>query len=199
MTRIGIFGGTFDPPHKGHIAIAEQARKQLCLDKIYFVPAYIPPHKLKIHLGQKHSSMTAIHRLKMVKLAIKGRKEFKVSTIELKRKGISYTVDTIKNFKRQFPNAELVMIIGADNLAQFQSWKSPETILALASLAVYKRKGFNKYLKNPPITFEQIKGRILQVSSTEIRNRIRKGMSIESLVPECVANYIEQYSLYMEE
>ena len=135
--RIGIFGGTFDPPHKGHLAIAEQAIKQLGLDSVYFVPAYIPPHK------QQHSSTTAQHRMRMLKLAVRGRKKYRVSALELKRGGISYTIDTLKAFKQRFPHIDFVLILGADNLLQFQSWKSPKTILQLSSLAVYKRKGFN--------------------------------------------------------
>jgi nicotinate-nucleotide adenylyltransferase len=190
MKRIGIFGGTFDPPHKGHIAIAEQAKKQLGLDYVYFIPAYIPPHKYQ------HSSTSAQHRMKMMKLAVSGRKEFKVSTIELRRRGISYTIDTLKAFKRRFPKAELVLIIGADNLAQFNSWKSPKTILQLASLAVYKRNGFSLSLKDSAIDFILLKGRMLRVSSTEIRNRIEIGFSIRALVPNPIVLYIKRHSLY---
>jgi nicotinate-nucleotide adenylyltransferase len=191
MNRIGIFGGTFDPPHKGHIAIAEKAMKQLSLDTIYFVPAYLPPHKLQ------HNSMTAKHRLTMVKLAIDGHKDFKVSTIELKRRGISYTVDTLKAFKSRFPNAALILIIGADNLEQFQSWKSPKAILQLASLAVYKRRGFNQSLKNQNIAFQRIKGQLLQVSSTEIRKRLVKRLTVSKLLSRPIERYIKRHSLYL--
>jgi nicotinate-nucleotide adenylyltransferase len=190
MRRIGIFGGTFDPPHKGHIAIAEQAKKQLGLDCVYFVPAYIPPHK------HQHSSTSAEHRLKMMKLAVSSKKESKVSTIELKRRGISYTVDTLQAFKQRFPKTELVLIIGADNLVQFNSWKSPKTILQLVSLAVYKRKGFSLPLKGSTIDFILLKGRMLRISSTEIRNRIEKGFPIRALVPKPIVAYIKRHSLY---
>jgi nicotinate-nucleotide adenylyltransferase len=190
MRRIGIFGGTFDPPHKGHIAIAEQAKKQLGLDCVYFVPAYIPPHK------HQHLSISARHRLKMMKLAVSSKKESKVSTIELKRQGISYTVDTLQAFKQRFPKTELVLIIGADNLVQFNSWKSPKTILQLVSLAVYKRKGFSLSLKNSTIDFILLKGRMLRISSTEIRNRIEKGFPIRALVPNPIVAYIKRHSLY---
>jgi nicotinate-nucleotide adenylyltransferase len=190
MKRIGIFGGTFDPPHKGHISIAEQAVKQLGLDCMYFIPAYIPPHK------QQHLSITAQHRVAMMKLAVSGRKEFKVSTIELRRRGISYTVDTLKVFKKRFPKAQLVLIIGSDNLLQFHSWKMPKSILQLASLAVYKRKGFNLQLKENTINFILLKGRMLPVSSTEIRNKIEKGLPIHAFVPDSVALYINQHSPY---
>jgi nicotinate-nucleotide adenylyltransferase len=188
--RIGIFGGTFDPPHIGHIAIAEQAKKQLGLDFVYFVPAYIPPHK------QQYSSTTARHRMNMLQLAVSGRKEFIVSSIELRRRGISYTIDSLKAFKRRFPNAEMVLIIGADNLLQFHSWKSPKVILQLALLAVYKRIGYHVSLKDSPIDFTLLKGPMLGVSSTEIRHNIGKGLSIRTLVPHSIALYIKQHLLY---
>jgi nicotinate-nucleotide adenylyltransferase len=191
MSRIGIFGGTFDPPHTGHIAIAKEAMKQLSLNTIYFVPAYLPPHKLQ------HYSMTAKHRLTMVKLAIDGHKDFKVSTIELQRRGISYTVDTLKAFRSRFPNAALILIIGADNLEQFRSWKSPKAILQLASLAVYKRRGFSQSLKNQNIAFQPIKGQLLQISSTEIRKRLVKGLTVSKLLSRPIERYIKRHSLYV--
>jgi nicotinate-nucleotide adenylyltransferase len=190
MKRIGIFGGTFDPPHRGHIAIAEQAIQQLGLNRVYFVPAYIPPHKLQ------YASTTARHRLHMMKLAIRGNKYFKVSTIELKRGGISYTVDTVKAFKLRFPKDDLILIIGADNLTQFHAWKSPKTILKLASLAVYRRKGFNKILIKSSIDYSLLKGGTLNVSSTEIRNTIKKGVPLQGLVPHSIIRYIHRHSLY---
>jgi nicotinate-nucleotide adenylyltransferase len=191
MSRIGIFGGTFDPPHKGHIAIAEAAMKQLSLDTIFFMPAYLPPHKLQ------HYSMTAKHRLTMVKLAVARNKDFKFTTIELQRRGISYTVDTLKDFRGRFPNAALILIIGADNLEQFQSWRSPKTILQIASLAVYKRRGFNQSMKNHNIAFQPIKGQLLQVSSTEIRKRLMKGLTVSKLIPRSIEGYIKRHSLYL--
>jgi nicotinate-nucleotide adenylyltransferase len=190
MKRIGIFGGTFDPPHKGHVAIAEQAMKQLGLDCVYFVPAYIPPHK------RQHSSTVAHHRLQMMKLAVRGRKGFKVSTIELRRHGVSYTVDTLKVFKKRFPRTEFVLIIGADNLFQFHSWKSPGTILQLVSLAVYRRNGWTLPLKESTIHYILLKGRMLRVSSTDIREKIKMGLTIRTLVPQAIALYIKQHSLY---
>jgi nicotinate-nucleotide adenylyltransferase len=190
MNRIGVFGGTFDPPHKGHIAIAEQARKQLRLDKVIFVPAYIPPHK------RLRSSTTASQRLHMVKLAIEGKKAFKVSAIELKRKGISYTIDTLKIFKVRYHNAELILIIGADNFEQFESWKSPEKIIHFATLAIYKRK--DQPVKDRKNAIIPIKGRFLDVSSTQIRMRINIGLPIKTLLPEKVKAYIKKNSLYLK-
>jgi nicotinate-nucleotide adenylyltransferase len=192
MKRIGLFGGTFDPPHKGHISIAEQAMRQLGLECVYFIPAYIPPHK------QQHSSTTARHRMNMMKAAVRGRKIFKVSSIELQRRGISYTVDTLKAFKKRFPRNEIVLILGADNLLQFHLWKSPKTILELASLAVYKRKGFHRALTTTSLSYIVLKGPLLRLSSTEIRTRIAKGLSIQALVPKSIVYYIKQHSLYLK-
>jgi len=189
--RIGIFGGTFDPPHKGHIAIAEKAMEQFSLDRIYFIPAYLPPHK------PNRDFITAKQRLTMVKLAFGGHKNFRISTVELQRRGISYTIDTLKTFKRRFPNADLILIIGADNLAQFQSWKSPKQILRLAALAVYKRRGFNASLKNRSIAFQPIKGKLLQVSSTKIRNKLEKRMGVSKLITKQIERYIKKHSLYL--
>jgi nicotinate-nucleotide adenylyltransferase len=188
--KIGIFGGTFDPPHKGHLALARRAKKQFHLDSVYFVPAFIQPHKLQ------HTSSTAQHRLAMVKMVLAGKQEFKVSDIELKRRGISYTVDTLKWFKKQFPTAEFVLLLGADSLEQFMTWKSPKTILRLASLAVYKRHGFHESFKKSIIAFKPIKGQLLQVSSTEVRNRMRKGMPISRFITKDVLQYIKKHSLY---
>lgn len=190
--RIGIFGGTFDPPHYGHIAIAKQAAKQLMLNKIYFIPAYIPPHK------QFHIPTTANNRLAMVKMAIEGQKNFTVSAIELRRRGISYTIDTVRYFRKRYPSAELILIIGADNLAQFHTWKQPATILQLASLAVYKRKGYSTVWNDKEIPFQRIKGMSYNVSSTEVRTRMKKGLPVSKYIAKPVWNYIKHHSLYLE-
>jgi len=190
VNRVGIYGGTFDPIHNGHIVIAEQAIKQLHLDVVYFVPAYIPPHKTTL------SFTTSAQRLTMVKRAIAHKKFMKCSDIELRRGGISYTVDTLTVFKKRYPHAQLTLILGSDNYEQFYSWKKPETILQLASLAVYKRHGSVWSLNNLSIPFEIIQGIFLRVSSSDIRNRILRGLPVQSLVPLPVGNYINHHSLY---
>jgi nicotinate-nucleotide adenylyltransferase len=192
LNRIGIFGGTFDPPHKGHIAIAEQAIRQLSLDRVYFVPAYIPPHKFL------RSATTARQRIAMVKLSIGGLKKIKVSSVELERRGVSYTIDTLRTFHKKYPSAELVLIIGADNLAQFDKWRSQRSILKLASLAVYRRKGFAILSNNDKISYAHLKGPMLLVSSTEVRQNIINGSSIKSLVPRPVYMYIQRHKLYSQ-
>ncbi len=190
FNRIGIFGGTFNPPHNAHLAIADRVKSELKLKKIYFIPAFIPPHK------RIEDSADSRNRLKMVKLAVKGKEGFRVSDIELKRRGISYTIDTLVAFKKKYPKMEFVLIVGADNLSQFQSWKSQNGILRLASLAVYGREGYNNALKKKEIKFYTIRGKLLKISSTEIRKRVSKGQSIIKLVPKPVADYIRRHALY---
>lgn len=193
VARIGIYGGTFDPPHIGHMRIAEQAKKQLHLDKIYFIPAYIPPHKIR------RQTTSGRHRIAMIKLAIGKRKYFHVSTIELRRKGVSYTIDTIRSFQKKYPHSELTLIIGADNYLQFKTWKSPEKIKAVCSLAVYKRKGSPTIPRstNPGIT--NVNGRFLNISSTEIRKLVFLRRSISKYAPLSVARYIKQNFLYSKQ
>jgi nicotinate-nucleotide adenylyltransferase len=132
----------------------------------------------------------------MLRCLLRGRSQFKISRIELQRRGISYTVDTLKAFKKRYPSTALVLIIGADNLVQFHSWKSPDTILRLALLAVYRRAGWTMPLKENTIHYIVLKGRIFRISSTEIRKKIESGASIGALVPQSVIRYIEQHSLY---
>lgn len=190
--RIGIFGGSFDPPHIGHLIIAELAHEQLGLDKVIFVPAYLPPHKV----GGHRSSPS--HRLRMTKIAVKGNPKFAVSDIEIQRKGISYTVDTLQYFKKQYPKAKFFLLIGGDNYAQFVAWKSPDVIATLASLAVYPRLGYNSNVL-PHSYFGKeylLHGNTLDLSSTEIRKRVFHRKTIRYLVPENIEQYIVEKRLY---
>jgi nicotinate-nucleotide adenylyltransferase len=188
--RIGIFGGTFDPPHNGHYEIAVRARDQLGLSAVVFVPARIPPHK------QNVVTASAKDRLNMLKLLIGDVASFSISTIELKRRGISYTVDTLAAFRKKYPTAELTLIIGADNLAQLHSWKSPKRIFRIASIAVYARKGYSRHKKMRGLKTMCLKGSLLAVSSTGIRKKIAKGLSIDRFVSLPIREYIRQHGLY---
>ncbi len=191
IQRIGIFGGTFNPPHKAHIGIARKAMKQFLFDRIIFIPAYIPPHKMI------DSSASATDRLMMVKLAIRKEKGLAVSSIELKRGGISYTIDTLQEIKKKFPNADIKLIIGADNLAQFKMWRSQKTILQLASLIVYKRPGYGAAIRRKDLKFQLIKGISYQMSSTDIRTSIMNGKSVKNRLQRPVWEYIKRHSLYV--
>ena len=189
-SKIGIFGGTFDPPHLGHLIIAQTAVEDLELDKILFVPAASPPHKMDRLMAP------ASHRLAMLKLAIKGNKKFEATALELQRGGISYTVDTLRSLNGRYPDAELFLLLGEDNYAEFHSWKSPEEIVRLASLVIYHRSGYgNVQGSRYPVT--QLKGALLEFSSTDIRKKAFRGQSIRYFVPQDVARYIKSKKLYI--
>ncbi|MBM4160183.1 MAG: nicotinate-nucleotide adenylyltransferase [Ignavibacteria bacterium] len=190
LSRIGIFGGSFDPPHMGHLIIAELVRQQLALDRVVFVPAFTPPHKKGNHAS------TAFDRLHMTRLAVRGNPHFSVSDLEVRREGISYTVDSLRVFKRRHPHARLYLIIGSDTLGQFWQWKSPREILSLATPAVYSRPGFERARAPRGRPLARIKGPLLQISSTQIRKRIAAKKSVRYLVPDAVRQLILRRNLY---
>lgn len=193
LKRIGIFGGSFDPPHIGHLVIAELARRTLDLDVVYFVPAYKPPHKEGSHPS------TARDRLAMTRLSVRGNAKLRVSDVELRRKGISYSVDTVKAFRKRFPRAQLFLIIGSDSLRQFHSWKCPGEILATAALIVYRRPRsgrMNARFRSTNVSF--IKGPLMEIASSDIRKRIQQGRSIRYLVRDNVLRFIEKRKLYSD-
>jgi nicotinate (nicotinamide) nucleotide adenylyltransferase len=133
--RIGVFGGTFDPPHVGHLALAEWAREALRLDRVLFVPAGRPPHK-----GRRVLTPVA-HRVAMTRLAVRGQRAFVVSALEARRNGPSFTVDTLRALRKREPGARIFLLMGADSLAEFPTWRDPAGILGFATLAVAARPG----------------------------------------------------------
>ena len=190
--RIGIFGGTFNPPHVGHLIVAEHAREDVGLNKVVFVPSAIPPHK------QDHEIVSPLHRLEMVRLAIAGNPFFELSDIEIRRGGVSFTVDTLQFFKERFPDDELHLLIGMDNLAEFQTWRMPERILDLAVLVVMRRPAASMHNVE-----KALMGRTqvcsvpeIAVSSSEIRRKVWERESIRYLVPTSVEDYITTNELY---
>lgn len=185
--RIGVFGGTFDPPHLGHLALAEHARARLRLDLVLFVPARVPPHKR----GRRRSSARV--RVAMTRLAIRGRPGFRLSTLEVARRGPSFTVETLRVLRTRYPRARLYLLMGADSLADFRSWHEPDEIARLATLVVAVRPGHRRRpargvrrLDNPP----------LAISSSAVRARARRGQALRGLVPDAVARYIGRHRLY---
>ena len=169
--KIGILGGSFDPIHNAHLAMAKTALKKFKLDEIIFVPTGIQPLKRKIFAPKKD-------RLNMVRLATGKNSKFKVSRIELDRKGISYAVDTFRKLKRQYKNAKLYYIIGMDSLRDLPRWKRPEELLEYCELIVFGRPGF------------------MDISATQIRKRLKAKRSIKNLIPPKVLNYIKKKGLY---
>lgn len=190
MSKIGIYGGTFDPIHMGHLITAELIKEIRKLDKIIFIPAFVAPHKQNEHAAPPHE------RLKMVEFAIRGCPYFDCSDFELKRGGISYTIDTIREFK--IHNHKIELIIGYDNMLDFHRWKEPDRILELAKVVVLPRqksdspRRLNKFFE----FVEFVSTPHIELSSTEIRNRIKNNKPIQFLVPDSVKEYIYEQKLY---
>jgi len=181
--RIGILGGSFNPTHIGHLIIAECAREVLGLDKVFFIPCNQPPHKSNQTLASVKD------RLNMLKLSLKGNPYFEALDNELRRGGISYTVDTLREIKRDFPRARLFLIIGADLARQFHSWEKPGSIKDLSRIVVVNRdKEKNLGALSVPR---------MDISSSLIRLRIKRKQSIRYLVTDRVREYIEKRGLYV--
>lgn len=191
---IGIFGGTFNPVHNGHLLIAEDVREKLNLDKVLFIPAENPPHK------KVHNLADSCHRLEMIKLAIKGNPYFSVSDIEIKRGGVSYSIETIKALKEIYQKGTMFFfIMGADSILEFMEWKEWKSLLGLCNFVVAPRRGYevgagSKPALNKNVLFLQT--RMFDISSTEIREKIRNGEPIGYFVPDAVAKYIKEHKLY---
>lgn len=199
MKKLGILGGTFDPIHTGHICSAQAVYEQLDLEKVLFIPAYIPPHKM----GQEFAH--AADRYNMTVLATEAYPYFDVSDIELKRSGVSYTIDTMIELKELYPDYELYFIIGADSVPQLHTWDRIYDLFDIVTFAAAYRPGYSNVIET---ACEQL-GNIARekivlldtpeyaVSSTEIRKRIREGKSLKGLVPEAVEEYIKKNQLYL--
>ncbi|MSR77560.1 MAG: nicotinate (nicotinamide) nucleotide adenylyltransferase [Candidatus Omnitrophica bacterium] len=188
--KIGIFGGSFDPVHQGHLAVARHVREQFETDKIFFIPTLISPHKIV-----ESPSASGEHRFKMLELAAEQDKSFRVSDAELNREGISYTVDTLKIFRRDFPKDEIFLILGADSYSHFFSWKNPEEIYAMVRFLIAPRQGCDLTLD--PVKTSWISMKPFSVSSSGIRDRFRQREAVgEDLVPRKVLDYIRDHHLY---
>lgn len=196
--RIGVFGGTFDPPHVGHLALAERARDELGLDRVLFVTAARPPHKGAQPLSR------VVHRIAMTRLAVRGFKAFEACDLELLRRGPSYTVDTLRALHGAHPGAALWLLLGEDSLRGFPTWKQPAEILELARLAIAPRSpgaGRKRSIPRSPAGLAQrltwLPGPVLEVSSSDLRERAQRGASLSVLVPEPVVRYVRRHRLYV--
>lgn len=207
--RIALLGGTFDPPHIGHLLVASDAFERLGLDRLVFIPASQQP------LKRVSTAAPASHRLRMVELLAQGDRRFSVDEIEIRRTGLSYTVDTLEEYARRLPDAERFFLLGADAYATLDQWHDPGRILGLARLAVIPRTrepgasgpgaepgsaGMEQRVRalggteaRPPLLLAT---RRVDVSSTEVRERLRAGLPIRGFVTEAVGEYIESHGLY---
>ena len=189
--RIGVFGGTFDPPHVGHLLLAADACDALSLDRLIFVPAGAQPFKV-----ETPAVATPENRLEMVSLAAGNDPRYAVEDTEIRREGLSYTVDTLEEIARNNPRAELFLLIGEDTLSGFSGWKQPQRIRELATLAVMQRTGSSDSTEPRAKGVLAMSTRRVDVSSTEIRKRLADGKSIRGFVPDPVERYIASRGLY---
>lgn len=186
--KIGILGGTFNPIHIGHLILAEEAREKLGLDKVIFVPTFLPPHKDNSNIAP------ASDRLTMIKLAIEGNKYFIVSDLEIKRNGRSYTIDTIKEFKDKFGSDDLYFIIGSDLLKYLEEWKDLNEIIKIVKFIAATRPGYP--LEKMPSYINTLPIRAVDISAFGIRECVKENKSFRYLLPERVYNYIKKRGLY---
>ncbi len=188
--RIGLLGGSFDPPHNGHLLAAGDAFDELRLDRLTFVPAAMQP------LKTAGAAATAAQRLAMVRLLVDGDERYTVDPAEVDRGGLSYTVDTLLELAARWPSAERFLLIGADVLPSFFKWREPRRICELATLVVLQRTGDPVDLTPLPGPARVLATRRVDISSTEIRRRVREGKSIRGFVPDSVAAFIAAEQLY---
>jgi len=182
--RLGIFGGSFDPIHHGHLILARAAREELGLERILFIPAHQSPHKTDA------KPATAQDRLAMIQLALAGEDGFAATDLELHRPPPSYTVETLRELKISHPHDEFVLLIGADNVPKFDTWREPDEIRRLAQLAVLDRARHETPHDWPVVR------RLIDISSTDLRARVAAGRSIRYLTPGAVCDYIKAKGLY---
>lgn len=197
MTKLGVLGGSFNPIHLGHVALAQQARQQMGLDEVVLIPTGTPPHK-------PEGLAPAADRLAMASLAVAGHPHLRVSDMEVNRQGVSYTVDTLRELSAQQPDTALSLIIGADSLLDLKGWRTPEVILGMASLIVWHRPGYKPQAVEACAGFWQAQGARIamlsltgpDLSSTQIRSRLSQGQPVDGLVPPQVAAYLGEKGLY---
>ncbi|MHC4404487.1 MAG: nicotinate-nucleotide adenylyltransferase [Planctomycetota bacterium] len=199
--RVGLFGGSFDPVHFGHLLLAECCREQCDLDWVWFLPAAVPPHKVDRDLSSAEA------RIEMLELALAGHEAFAVDRYEVERGGVSFTVDTLRHFRSRWPENELFLLLGADMFNDLPNWREADEVCRLAMPVVVRRAGFSEPEFDrltgiaPPEQLEAIRRHVVEMPqidlrSSEIRRRVAAGESIRYQVPRSVEKYVETRGLY---
>ncbi len=189
--RTGVFGGTFDPPHIGHLIAAQDAREALRLDRVLFVPASQPPHKAVGGITD------ARVRREMLQAAISDNPAFELCDLELKRQGPSYTVETLRELARSYPEDQFFLLIGADQAREFLTWREPESIARLATVVPLARAGVDTFAGLGPLLHDPVSVTRIDVSGTEIRERLESSLPVQYLVPRAVERIIREQGLYL--
>lgn len=200
--KIAIMGGTFDPIHIGHLILAERVRDSKKLDQVIFIPTGVNPLKKDKNIS------SSVHRLEMLRLAIESNPYFSISTIEIERGGLSYTIDTLRALRVKYKDDDLYFIIGSDIIFQLEKWKDFKELFKLCKFILVDRPG-NEYKEidekiqelniNYQLSFERVTLPLMDISSSDIRNRVKSKKSIKYLVPTNVEDYIKKHKLYLEE
>ena len=191
--KLGIYGGSFDPVHSGHLLVAQTALEELGLDRLFFVPAAKSPFKPGCQPAPE-----AV-RLRLLRLALAGKARCEVDDQEIRRGGISYTVDTLRSYAQKYPGASLCYLIGADHAAKLREWREPAALAELAEFVAVPRPGGGAPVFPPPFRGRSLRGFPMGVSSSEIRARVNAGLPIDQLVPAAVAEAIQAAGLYRVE
>lgn len=185
--KIGLFGGSFDPIHHGHLILARDAMESLGLDRVIFIPVNVSPHKLA------HPPVAARLRCEMVAVAIAGESRFSMDSCEAEREGPSFAVDTVRLMRRRFPQAELFYFIGEDNVSSLHTWREIDELKKLASFVVLARGNLQ------PVEGFPVISRNIDISSTDIRNRIARGLPVRYLLPDAVCAILTRHQLYLND
>jgi nicotinate-nucleotide adenylyltransferase len=188
--KLGIYGGSFDPVHLGHLLVAQAAMEELELDRLFFVPAAQSPFK------PEQNSVPAAARLQLLRLALAGKTNCELDDQEILRGGISYTIETLRDYAQRFPGAQLFYLIGADNVAKLNEWREAGELARRAEFVAVPRPGDASPVFPPPFRGRALRGFPFAVSSSEIRARIKAGLPVENLVPSAVAETIWTARLY---
>ena len=190
--NVGLFGGSFNPPHVAHLIVAEVVRDQFGLDEVWWIPNATPPHK-------PNDELVAVqHRLTMTERTVEGNPAFRVCGVEVERDGVSYTVETLRVLQDQHPDTDFALILGSDSLDHFADWHRPDEIAERVPFIVYKRPGAIESVADPRFVNDvrYAAAPVMEISGTEVRARRRAGRSIRYLVPEAVRAYIDTHDLY---